>query len=168
MEQQLEQTTQTASSGTKPPRSLLRCRARTRDGRQCRMPAQEPAFGFCYRHIPRSTELDLLDDSTDLCAELFRADDGTLNDITSVSTLLTNLIILLGQGRISTRRAAVITYALNLLLRSLIATERQDSERYAAGWPPISELHPVQPSPRFGDTDKKVQLETTDPTNGNA
>lgn len=167
MEQQPEQTTPTASPRPKPPRSFLRCRARTRDGRQCRMSALEPASGFCYRHIPHS-EPDLLDDSTDLCAELFRADDGALNDVTSVSTLLTNVVILLGQGRISTRRAAVITYALSLLLRSLIATERQDSERAAAGQLPIFDPPTFQINREFGHTDKRAQLGETDPTNGNA
>lgn len=124
------------------------------------MSALEPASGFCYRHIPHS-EPDLLDDSTDLCAELFRADDGALNDVTSVSTLLTNVVILLGQGRISTRRAAVITYALSLLLRSLIATERQHPD-YS-----IPQPHTVPLSDELDDANPEAHLDKMDPMKGN-
>ena len=67
---------------------------------------------------------DPLDDSVNLSSHLFRPGQGLLESAAEVNGLLTNVVVLLGEGRISTRRAAVITYALSLILCSIVAAGR--------------------------------------------
>jgi hypothetical protein len=74
---------------------------------------------------------DQLDDSIDLYAEIFAADRGVLDTAENINAMLSNIVTLLARGRISTRRAAVITYALSLILRSVVVMDRK-----AANTPP--------------------------------
>jgi hypothetical protein len=111
-----------------PPRSFTRCHARNRDGSQCRLHAQDLSTGLCNRHAHRATKItDRLDDSIDLSPDVFAVRDAYENT-ECINAILSNVISLVAQGRMSPRRAAVITYALSLMLRSVVFMDRQAAE----------------------------------------
>jgi hypothetical protein len=153
MEQQPAQATQPTASRNPnpPPRSFTRCHTRTRDGRQCRMRAEDPAIGLCYRHsLHRPGETDRLDDSLDLSQEIFAQEEGAYDTTESINSILSNIIELVAQGRISTRRAAVITYALSLMLRSAVIAERQAINRLPLDFVPFQHDWTKSDQPQSG------------------
>lgn len=107
------------------PRCRQRCRARRRDHKQCRLFAQDPATGLCARHAAYAETPDALQDTTDLSKQLLVVNEGGYCTAESVNAILSNVVELLAKGRISPRRASVITFALSLLLRSVIVQDRQ-------------------------------------------
>ncbi|MGB2644916.1 MAG: hypothetical protein WBG02_18025 [Candidatus Acidiferrum sp.] len=105
-----------------------RCRARRRDRKQCRLYAEDPATGLCARHAVYAESVpDELQDTTDLSEQLLVVNEGGYCTAESINSILSNVVDLLAQGRISPRRASVITFALSLLLRSVIVQDRQDA-----------------------------------------
>ncbi len=133
-EPQHTQPTQQSSAESTSPLGLTaaRCQARNRNGSRCRLRAQHPGAPLCRRHADRAgTFADTLDDSLDLFEEVFAQQDGAYDSTESINCILTNVVQLVARGRISTRRAAVITYALSLMLRSAVVADRQ-----AANAPP--------------------------------
>ena len=107
------------------PHVRQRCRARRRDRKQCRLFAQDPATGLCGRHATYAETPDELQDTTDLSKQLLVVNEGGYCSADSVNAILSNVVELLAKGRISPRRASVITFALSLLLRSVIVQDRQ-------------------------------------------
>jgi hypothetical protein len=99
----------------KPPR----CRHRTRSGRFCRLNTV-PGSRFCPRHAPRSAEPV----EPDLAAKL-TSGLGKFNSPAAVNDFLSRLLLLLAQDRISPRRAAVLAYITNQILRSVYAMEAE-------------------------------------------
>src|SRR6266851_781036 len=96
---------------------LSRCQHRTRTGRRCRHAVSSAAAGLCSKHV--LSRPNRFEDS-DLSANLL----GQLTELKSASDLnqvLSNLFRLLSQDRIAARRAAVLAYIGNLLLRTLPA-----------------------------------------------
>jgi hypothetical protein len=85
---------------------------------RCRLPAV--ASGFCPQHsqIPEPHDTD------DLTPELFgKMPDGLLPPLRTpldVNDFLARVVVLLAEGRITPRRASVLTYAASLLLRAAI------------------------------------------------
>jgi hypothetical protein len=121
-----QQTQSTASPKSKVPRGSQRCQARNRDRSQCRLPAQDPSTGLCSRHAALTSKYAAtIDDSTDLCLDLFDTEIGGLDSTQGINTVLTNVVILLAKGRLSPRRASVITFALSLVLRSVVVMDRE-------------------------------------------
>ena len=111
------------------PRGLNRCRARNRTGSQCRLPAQDLATGLCSRHAARVRRTtDTAPDRADLSADLFGPTTPTFDSPEEINRTLAHLVILVAQGRISTRRAAVITYALSFILRGLQAIDKKAAD----------------------------------------
>ena len=115
------------SAGTQETHSP-RCQHRTRTGRRCRHSVSDAATGLCSRHFlsrPKHPQ------EADLAAVL----TGPLTEFVSAADLnqvLSRLLIVLTQDRISARRAAVIAYISNLLLRTLPAIDRDlDEDRIA-------------------------------------
>ena len=102
------------------------CRHRTKTGRRCRLPVL-PNSALCFRHSPLPGSRE---DKDDLSAELFgELPVGTPPDLTNakqVNDCLSKAIVLLARGRISPRRAAVLTFSCSQLLRSVAAMQREE------------------------------------------
>jgi hypothetical protein len=98
------------------PAPGARCHRRTRHGHQCRLRPLSPG-GLCFRHaslqsqVKQPVDVDLSGDFAAQLAELKSADQ--INDF------LGKLLILVVQNRISVRRAAVLAYITNQLLRTV-------------------------------------------------
>src|SRR5580658_8138603 len=109
-----------------PPLKAARCQARNRNGSRCRLRAQHPGAPLCRRHADRAgTFADTLDDSLDLSLEVFAKQEGSYETTESINSILSNVVELVARGRISARRAAAITCALSLMLRSAVVADRQ-------------------------------------------
>jgi hypothetical protein len=132
-----------------------RCQHRTPTGRQCRSLVADPSGSFCAAHAASEPA-----DSEDFTAAVtekacrFQNADG-------INYSLGVLYTLLAQGRISPRRASVLAYISNLLLRTLPAI---DNDRFPyAGRPgfnakgeriPQNEVDPADDAPSSEDTAK--------------
>jgi hypothetical protein len=121
-----------ASPESSTPHHRQRCRARRRDRKQCRLFVQDPATGLCARHAAcAQRDAATIDDSTNISLDLLDSQMGALDSTHAINIVLTNVVIMLAQGRISPRRASVITFALSLMLRSVVVMDRK-----AASTPP--------------------------------
>lgn len=115
-----------AVEGSEDPESkgAARCQHRTSTGRRCRLRVVDAHSGLCFRHAQLHLQhLEVPDLSPDLV--------GTLTGFTSaadINRVLSKLLILLSQNRVSPRRAAVIAYISNLLLRTLPAIEHESDD----------------------------------------
>jgi len=96
-----------------------RCQHRTPAGRQCRFPASGAASRLCRRHI----SIEKQRHSADLTATLTDG-LGAFKSPATINDFLSRLLLLLAQDRISPRRAAVLAYITNQLLRTLSAMEQ--------------------------------------------
>ena len=133
---QTQQTQTTASPEPVAPKARARCKGRTDTGRRCRLPVQDPANVFCSRHVDRTAKnATTLDDSTDLRDDIFVDEESVFIDAENINKALSNVVTLVAQGRISSRRAAVISYALSLILRTVVIMDRQaDDEPPRVFW----------------------------------
>ncbi|MGC1616900.1 MAG: hypothetical protein WA765_00280 [Candidatus Acidiferrum sp.] len=125
-----QQTQSTASSDTVlPAHGLNRCRARNRTGAQCRLRAQDPVKGLCSRHVDRAARTThSAPDRADLSTDLFGEIIPSFKSAEEINATLANLVVLVAQGRISSRRAAVITYALSLILRGVLVIDKKAAD----------------------------------------
>jgi hypothetical protein len=100
----------------------LHCQQRTASGRRCRMAISDPDSGLCARHVAQ-LQRDL--DRADLAASLI-GDIQEFRSAADINHSLGELYKLQAHNRISPRRAAVMAYTANLLLRTLpaIASEK--------------------------------------------
>jgi len=99
-----------------------RCTHLTGSGRRCRLRTTGSGSGFCFRHAQlREAALDAEDLSTHF------AQFSEFKSASQINEFLTQLTALLIQNRIPTRRAAVLAYIHNLLLRSLRAIEHEEN-----------------------------------------
>jgi len=100
-----------AAPQDEPPR----CEYHYSNGKRCRFPSS--TSGLCSRHfrlgpaIPQPPS-----DTTDLSADLL-PDPSQFHSADEVRAFLANLLIQVIKGRISSRRAAVLTYITNQLLQ---------------------------------------------------
>ena len=100
---------------------ISRCLHRYPTGRRCRFPLADTSSFYCERHAYlRPPGADPADFALDLVGKLAEFDSAV-----EINQFLSKLLILLSQDRISPRRAAVLAYISNLLLRSLPAIERE-------------------------------------------
>ena len=110
------------STGTTPVATRdQKCRHFTARGRQCRLPALRS--GLCFRHAALELQPAQPVD-VDLSADfLIQLDD--LQSADQINKFLAMLLLLVVQNRISARRAAVLAYITNQLLRTLPAIDRE-------------------------------------------
>jgi hypothetical protein len=150
------------------PRRRQRCRARRRDLKQCRLFAQDPATGLCARHAAYAETLpDELQDSTDLSKEILVVDKGDFGTTENINAILSNVIELVAKGRISTRRAAVITYALSLMLRNVVVADRKVANTppridWGPSWNATSKDEPAASSHDNADSNPQAYPQTSD------
>ncbi len=100
-----------------------RCQKHTRTGR-CRLPVADPSVTFCHDHLRASSRNRK---PADLSATL----TAGLSDFTSaapINEFLSRLLHHQAEDRITPRRAAVMAYTCNLLLRTLPAIEHEAGE----------------------------------------
>jgi len=102
-------------------KGAARCQHRTRTGRRCRHSVSHAAAGLCSKHVSSQQKYR---QEADLSATLL----GQLTELSSacdINKVLSNLFLALTQDRIAARRAAVLAYIGNLLLRTLPAMDRE-------------------------------------------
>ncbi len=100
---------------------LLHCQYRTASGRRCRMAVSDPDSGLCFRHAAdRQKEVD----QADLASALI-GDIQEFRSAADINHSLGELYKLQARNKISPRRAAVLAYTCNLLLRTLPAIDRE-------------------------------------------
>ncbi len=110
----------TSSTSTTP----LHCQYRTASGRFCRLPVTDTVSALCFSHAVRQQK------DRDL-AELASALTGEAEDFQTAAGInhsLGELYKQLADNKIAPRRAAVLAYISNLLLRTLPAMDRESGE----------------------------------------
>ena len=97
-----------------------RCQYRYANGKRCRLAGSKPHLGFCSHHFRLSnsvTSQHSCNDSEDLSSELL-PELSQCNSAINLNQFLARLLALVTQGRISPRRAAVLSYITNQLIHS--------------------------------------------------
>ena len=112
-------------SASKPSfiNNSARCIFSYPNGRRCRLSATTPNSHFCPAH-------DRLPQNQPDSAEIASTLTANLTDFTSavqINNFLSRLLLLLAQDKISTRRAAVLAYITNQLLRTLPAIAKEEN-----------------------------------------
>ena len=99
-----------------------RCEHRFSNGTRCRLPVPAADARFCSSHakLPqnRAAAADLADTLT--------AGLGEFHSAANINDFLSRLLLLVAQDRISPRRAAVLAYITNQLLRTVAALDREN------------------------------------------
>ena len=121
------------------------------NGRRCRLSATTPNSHFCPAHtrLPQNQPEP---------AEVASTLTANLDDFTSaaqINNFLSRLLLLLAQDKISTRRAAVLAYITNQLLRTLPAIAKEENSEgttiiFDMPGPdrdrPVPDQNPMQPT----------------------
>jgi hypothetical protein len=117
-----------------PQNDSSRCRYRSSNGKRCRLPGLESQSGLCSRHflptvatVPHSPG-----DSADLSPAFPDLLSG-FHSAVSIHAFLTQVTVLLVQNRVSTRRAAILAYLGQILLRNLSAINHEQKDKDKAG-----------------------------------
>ena len=98
-----------------------RCQFRTPSGRRCRRPIASVQSQFCDSHFgTAANRREAADLSTILAGGL-----DQFKSPAAINDFLSRLLLLLSQNRISPRRAAVLAYITNQLLRTVSAMEQE-------------------------------------------
>jgi hypothetical protein len=101
-----------------------RCQHRFSNRTRCRKLVSHDNSRFCTRHAALPENMQ----PADLTPELIK-DPKDLDGLDGIYDFLARLIILQAQNRISTRRAAVLAYITNQLLRTFAAIKRVQAEQ---------------------------------------
>jgi hypothetical protein len=101
-----------------------RCRHYTVDGRRCRLRVLDPRSGLCFRHAQLQEAHSASDGDQDLSA-LLTAGLTDFKSAVPINNFLSRLLLHQAEGRIPPRRAAVMAYTCNLLLRTLPAIDHE-------------------------------------------
>jgi len=97
-----------------------RCQYRYANGKRCRLSDSKPHLGFCSHHFSLSNSgasQHSYNDSEDLSSELL-PELSEFNSAININQFLARLLVLVTKGRISPRRAAVLSYITNQLIHS--------------------------------------------------
>ena len=97
-----------------------RCQYRYANGKRCRLSDSKPHLGFCSHHFSLSNSgasQHSCNDSEDLSSELL-PELSEFNSAININQFLARLLVLVTKGRISPRRAAVLSYITNQLIHS--------------------------------------------------
>ena len=114
---------QTANAVTGSNSAPPHCQYRTASGRRCRMAVSDPHSGLCHKHAAeRQQNLD----QADLAAALI-GDIEEFRSAADINHSLGELYKLQARNMIAPRRAAVMAYTANLLLRTLPAIYAEEN-----------------------------------------
>ena len=114
---------QTATAVNDSSSAPLHCQYRTASGRRCRMAVSDPHSGLCHKHAAeRQQNLD----QADLAAALI-GDIEEFRSAADINHSLGELYKLQARNKITPRRAAVMAYTANLLLRTLPAIYAEEN-----------------------------------------
>lgn len=107
--------------------NLPRCQYHSPSGRRCRFPVSDARSPHCLRHAsrlaqPRSAAPAGLDAGL---SSVLPTDPAAFKSPSQINDFLSALLVHLAQNRISARRAAVLAYITNQLLRTLPAIEKE-------------------------------------------
>jgi hypothetical protein len=102
-----------------PVNDSNRCQHRFSNRTRCRKLVSHANLRFCPRHAALPENMQ----PADLTPELIK-DPKDLDRLDGIYDFLSRLIILQAQNRISTRRATVLAYITNQLLRTFAAIKR--------------------------------------------
>jgi hypothetical protein len=111
---------QPQAANSNPLSDLSRCQHRFPSRRRCRLPVSDLRTGLCANHARELQQRELADLSSALVGQMTKFE--SYDDINDV---LSRLLVLTSQDRVSPRRAAVIAYICNLLLRSIPAEDNK-------------------------------------------
>jgi hypothetical protein len=105
-----------------------RCRHLTVHGRRCRLRSLDDRSGLCFRHlarsVPHAAALQTQQPAdTDLTASFLQL--AEFRSALQINGFLAELLALLVKNRVSTKRAAVLAYITNQLLRTLPEIEHE-------------------------------------------
>jgi len=100
-------------------KGTARCSHLTAEGRRCRLAVLDTRSNLCFRHsaLIAAASQPSQNDSEDLSAELL-PELSEFNSGVDINKFLARLLVLVTKGRISPRRAAVLSYITNQLLHS--------------------------------------------------
>jgi len=109
------------SANSIPTNDSSRCQHRFANSQRCRTPTLNSTTAFCHRHAKL---LQNQREPADLAAALT---DGLANFTSAapINDFLSRLLLLLAQDRICARRAAVLAYITNQLLRTVTVMEQE-------------------------------------------
>src|SRR5438876_7344309 len=121
---------QTATAVNDSNSAPLHCQYRTASDRRCRMAISAPDSRLCHKHAAeRQQNLD----QADLAAALI-GDIEEFRSAADINHSLGELYKLQARNKITPRRAAVMAYTANLLLRTLPAIHAEENAEQEA-WP---------------------------------
>jgi hypothetical protein len=103
------------------------CWYRSMSGRRCRQFIYDRNIGLCRKHARVKGALDKDGFIPDV-SPFLTANPRHLDDLEGVHSFLSALAVLLAQNRISTRRAAVLSYICTQLIRTNIAIDQRDPD----------------------------------------
>ena len=114
-----------AKSTQTTPRGLARCRGRSRSGSRCRRHAL--ANGYCPQHASRLTPS--AGEDRDL-SEFFSCPTNEFDSAGQINDFLSTVAELVVKNEISARRAAVLAYITNQLLRTLPIIQQENPPQF--------------------------------------
>ncbi|HXY23362.1 MAG TPA: hypothetical protein VEI73_01840 [Candidatus Acidoferrum sp.] len=97
------------------------CQHRTASGRHCRMLVSKPGASLCHHHAASQSK----DQAKAAVATRLIGETGEFRSAVEINRSLGELYKLLARDEIAPRRAAVMAYTCNLLLRTLPAIDRE-------------------------------------------
>jgi len=100
---------------------IQKCQHRTASGRRCRMLVSKPGASLCHRHATSQSK----DEAKAVVAARLIGETGEFRSALEINRSLGELYKLLARDEIPPRRAAVMAYTCNLLLRTLPAIEHE-------------------------------------------
>ena len=110
---------QTANSN--PINEPARCQRRSPSGRRCKSFVTDRSSGLCFDHARLQQHArEAADLSSDLLGEV-----REFKSACDIHAFLAKLLCLLAQNRVATKRAAVMAYITNQLLRALTAIQQE-------------------------------------------
>ncbi len=110
---------QTANSN--PINEPARCQRRSPSGRRCKSLVTDASSGLCFDHARLQQHArEAADLSSDLLGEV-----REFKSASEIQGFLAKLLCLLAQNRVATKRAAVMAYITNQLLRALTAIQQE-------------------------------------------